>query len=79
MATRGEAQMEGVENNPGDAVSVVMLAELREELEALKRRNYEEIKILKFQNEYMKQRLKADETIPITTSLEIVESSKHIH
>lgn len=71
--------MEGVENNPGDAVSVVMLAELREELEALKRRNYEEIKILKFQNEYMKQRLKADETIPITTSLEIVESSKHIH
>lgn len=49
---------------------MTMLIELQKELETVKRKSYEEIDVLKYENTHMKKKLRTKEIFPIDSSIE---------
>jgi len=52
-----------------------MLVKIHKELEMMKKKSTDEIKALKAENKYMKQKLKEENTIPLNSTREYVETA----
>ena len=66
--------MEEEESGQEDS-TMFMLEELHRELEVLKKKNVDEMEALRAENIYMKQKLNEENTMPLNSTHEYVETS----